>query len=470
MITGVTNRSQDVQSGDLFAALPGSRAHGVTFAGAAAGAGAVAILTDPAGAAEAARTGAALPLLVVDNPRAVLGDVAAAVYGNPSAAMDIVGITGTSGKTTSSYLVQAALDADGRTTGLVGTVHTVIAGEVLPSALTTPEAPDLQALLAVMRERGVAAVAMEVSSHALALGRVSGTRFAVGAFSNLSQDHLDFHHDMESYFAAKALLFDGRAAREVINIDDEHGVRLAELRPDAVKVSAAGRPEADWAVTGVAQLPGGIQRLTVRGPSAGPAQADLALPGRFNVDNALLALACADAVGVDPALAAAAMRNVVVPGRMERVDAGQSFLAMVDYAHKPAALQAVLTAVRIGLTGRLIVVVGAGGDRDAGKRPQMGAIAAALADLVIVTDDNPRSEPPAAIRAELLAGTGSGSAQVREIGDRREAIAAAVRAADAGDAVVIAGKGHETGQEIAGVVHPFADRDELLAALNRSHR
>ena len=345
-------------------------------------------------------------------------------------------------------------------------MQTRIDGEVAPSALTTPEAPDLQALFAVMVERDVSVVAMEVSSHALSLGRVSGTAFAVGAFTNLSQDHLDFHHDMDEYFQAKSLLFDGRAGRHVIFIDDEHGALLAATHPGALTVST-GAQDADWTVRSVTISTTGIQHVELAGPQSRVVVLDLALPGAFNVANAAVAVACVDALGRDVQQAADALAGVVVPGRMERVDAGQDFMAVVDYAHKPAALAAVLDAISDGLSGRLIVVVGAGGDRDTGKRPMMGAESASRADLLIVTDDNPRSEEPSDIRAAVLAGarTPGVRAEIREVGDRREAIRAAVRAAGRGDAVVIAGKGHELGQEIAGVVHPFSDRDELLTAL-----
>jgi len=478
LLRGITLRAQDVRPGDLFAALPGSKVHGSRYAAQAVATGAVAVLTDPAGAAALTEPGTPLgvPVLIAETPRALLGSIARLIYGDPSRQLAVVGITGTSGKTTTCYLLEAALAADGSRTGLIGTVQTRIDGEVAPSALTTPEAPDLQALFAVMRERGVSVVAMEVSSHALSLGRVSGTSFAVGAFTNLSQDHLDFHHDMEEYFQAKSLLFDGRAQRHVIDIDTPWGARLAAAHPDALTVSGTGHP-ADWSVGGVEISTTGIQHVTLRGPARqGQDQPltvtlDLALPGAFNVANATVAMACIDALGRDVQQAADALAGVVVPGRMERVDVGQDFMAVVDYAHKPAALAAVLDAIRDGLTGRLIVVVGAGGDRDTGKRPMMGSEAARRADVLIVTDDNPRSERPADIRAQLLAGArdvvgGGSTCEVSEIGDRHAAIRAAVRAARTGDAVVIAGKGHELGQDIAGVTHPFSDRDELTAALN----
>ncbi len=478
-ITGITLRAQDVRRGDLFAAIAGSRVHGATFGEAAAAAGAAAFLTDPVGARllRDAEVGAEIggdagrPVLVVDDPRRVLGTVASSIYGDPSSRLDVVGVTGTSGKTTTCYLLEAALGADGSTTGLVGTVQTRIAGQVAPSALTTPEAPDLQALFAVMVERGVEVVAMEVSSHALAQHRVSGTAYAVGAFTNLSLDHLDFHHDMDSYFEAKAMLFDGRSARHVICVDEEWGTRLARLHPDAVRVSGSNHPGADWAATGVRASPSGVQQVVVRGPGGLELAFDLGLPAAFNVTNAVLALACVNAIGRDVTAAAAALGRVSVPGRLQRIDAGQDFLAVVDYAHKPAALAAVIDAIRGSVAGRIVVVVGAGGDRDTGKRPVMGAEAARRADVLIVTDDNPRSEDPARIRAELLAGARAepdprSGLRILEIGDRREAIREAIRGARRGDAVIIAGKGHEQGQDVGGVIHPFSDAGEVAAALD----
>jgi UDP-N-acetylmuramoyl-L-alanyl-D-glutamate--2,6-diaminopimelate ligase len=481
-IRGVTLHSDDVRAGDLFAGIAGSAAHGASFAPDAVARGALAVLTDSAGAdliegafGAAGRVGADLadstgvPMVVVDAPRGTLGPAAALVYGDPTATLKVIGITGTSGKTTTSFLVEAGLTAAGRRPGLIGTVLARLDGVPLRSALTTPEAPDLQALFAVMLEGGVDTVAMEVSSHALVQGRVAATHFAVSAFTNLSQDHLDFHGDMESYFDAKRLLFDGRAAAEVVVVDDAYGARLAADRPNATTVSGlgAGGPAAAWTLHRVEAVPGGGQRLTVSGPGGVTVDAEIPLAGRFNVTNALTALACLHAAGVDVVAAARGFADVVVPGRLERVDVGQRFLAVVDYAHKPAAIAAVLDAVRENVPGALIVVIGAGGDRDQGKRSLMGANAAERAELVIVTDDNPRSEPPEAIRAELLAGArAAGHATVVEVVDRRDAIRTAVRAARPGDAVVIAGKGHEQGQEISGVIHPFSDRDELAAALS----
>lgn len=478
-VTGVTLRSGDVRPGDLFVALAGSAAHGATFATDAVRAGAVAILTDEVGRGILHRQSgvAHVPVLVAPAPRAVLGAIAAAIYHHPSADLRVVGVTGTSGKTTTSFLLEGALAAAGYTVGVIGTVGARIGGEPLPSALTTPEAPDLQALFAVMRQRGVNVVAIEVSSHALALGRVDGTRFDVGAFTNLSQDHLDFHGDMDQYFAAKKLLFDGRARAEVVVIDDEYGRRLAAERPGAMTVTGERDRHADWRYR-VSPGGQGRQRLAISGPEGLVLSAEIALPGSFNATNAVTALACVAAVGIDPAVAAPGLADVQVPGRLQRIDAGQPFLALVDYAHKPAAVRAVLAAVREHSRGRVIIVIGAGGDRDHGKRSLMGAEAARGADLVIVTDDNPRSEDPATIREAVLTGARevvSGGAasdaiarrrvEVREIGDRRSAIGAAVAAAGPGDVVVIAGKGHELGQDVGGVVHHFSDVEELTAAL-----
>ncbi|SNR33755.1 UDP-N-acetylmuramoyl-L-alanyl-D-glutamate--2,6-diaminopimelate ligase [Blastococcus mobilis] len=477
VISGVTLASGEVRSGDLYAALPGARTHGARFAADAARRGAVAVLTDPTGRETAATAG--LPVCVVDDPRAVLGLVADRVYGEPSRALRVIGITGTNGKTTTAYLVEAGLAAAGLGTGLIGTVQTRTRGRAadgaptetaFPSVRTTPEAPALHALLATMAGSGVSAVVMEVSSHALVLGRVGGVRFAAAGFTNLGRDHLDFHGDLEEYFRAKAMLFDGRAAAEVVDVDDEAGRRLAGLRPDAGTVSITG--PADWSATDVATAPDGGSTFTLSGPGGRTWPGRLRLPGRFNVANAVLAVALLDAVGVPVETALAGIAATVVPGRMEPVEAGQPFVAVVDYAHTPDAVTTALTALRGATEGRLITVLGCGGERDPGKRPAMGAAAAEASDILVVTDDNPRSEDPAVIRAAMLAGArdvpAERRAEVHEVAGRRDALAAAVALAGPGDTLLVAGKGHETGQEVAGIVHPFDDRDvlrEVLAAL-----
>jgi UDP-N-acetylmuramoyl-L-alanyl-D-glutamate--2,6-diaminopimelate ligase len=467
-LTGVTLRGQDAMPGDLFAALPGTRAHGARYAADAVARGAVAVLTDEEGLrglAEFADLG--VPVLVHPAPRSVLGAAAAAVYGHPSRQLRVIGITGTSGKTTTTYLVEAGLRAAGRVAGLIGTVGVRIDGADEAGGLTTPEAPDLQAMLAAMVERGVDTVVMEVSSHALVQGRVDGTAFAAGGFTNLSRDHLDYHPTMEDYFEAKARLFDPsaptHAAAAVICVDDEWGRAMARRVETPVTVSVTGT--ADWTVEEV-RASNGAQDFVAVDPAGVHHGVEIGLPGRYNIANCLLALALLDLVGVSPEQAVPGLRSAAVPGRLEKIDRGQPFLAVVDYAHKPGALRAVLETLREQCTGRVAVVFGAGGNRDAGKRAPMGEVAAELADLVVVTDDNPRDEQPADIRAAILTGAAGGTAEVVEIGERRAAIDHAVAWARDGDVVVIAGKGHESGQTSRGTTRPFDDRVELAASLD----
>jgi UDP-N-acetylmuramoyl-L-alanyl-D-glutamate--2,6-diaminopimelate ligase len=467
VVTGVTLGSQDVQPGDLFAALPGATSHGGRYAADAIARGAVAVLTDSDGLAYMG-TDVPVPVLVRPDPRSVLGRLAATVYGDPSRHLRVIGVTGTSGKTTTTYLIEAGLRAADRVAGLIGTVGIRIAGEDLPSKLTTPEAPDLQALLALMLEQGVDTVVMEVSSHALSLGRVDGVQFAVGGFTNLSRDHLDFHPTMQDYFDTKARLFDPgsstAAASSVVCIDDDAGRAMAALAPNPVTVSAFDGA-ADWRVEDIRVVERGAQEFSAVDPAGVHHALSIGLPGRYNVANALLAAALLDEVGVSPEQAAPGLRDARVPGRLEPVDRGQDFLALVDYAHKPGALRAVLETLREQASGRVAVVFGAGGNRDPGKREPMGQVAAELADLVIVTDDNPRDEDPAVIRSAIVAGAAGSAAEVVEIGDRREAIDRAVAWARAGDVVLIAGKGHEAGQTSHGQTRPFDDRDELAGSL-----
>lgn len=482
-VSGMTLDSRAVRPGDLYAALPGGQTHGARFCPAAVQSGATAVLTDAAGRdlidELAGPPTSRVPVVVAEQPRRLLGSLAASVYGCPAESMLVVGVTGTQGKTTVTYLLEAALRGAGRVPGVMGTTGTRVAGQPVASRLTTPEAPDLHALLAVMRENSVDACAMEVSSHALVQGRVDGVVFDVAVFLNLGRDHLDFHRDVEDYFAAKATLFTPeRARRAVVDVGDGWGRRLAEMTTLPVTTcTAVPDLDADWTVADVRSGPRGSE-FTVRGPAARTVRMKLPLPGAFNVRNALAALVALAEAGVDLELAARGLEAAPgVPGRMERVDAGQEFLALVDYAHKPDAVEAVLSALRPATPGRLIVVLGAGGERDAGKRPLMGAVAGRLADLLVITDDNPRGEDPASIRAAVLEGVRGnaggapagggpgGAAEVVEVGDRATAIATAVAAAGSGDTVVVAGKGHETGQEISGEVHPFDDRDVLRAAL-----
>jgi UDP-N-acetylmuramoyl-L-alanyl-D-glutamate--2,6-diaminopimelate ligase len=463
-----------VRAGDLYAALPGEHTHGAAFCDQAVAAGAIAILTDQAGRERAARAG--VPVFVVSSPRDRLGDVSCWIYGDPSHRMTMIGVTGTSGKTTTSYLAEAGLRAAGHETGLVGGVEIRIGRERVGSALTTPEAPDLQALLATMVERGVTATAMEVSSHSLALGRVDGTRYDVAVFTNLSQDHLDFHGGFEDYFKAKAQLFTPRyTGLGVLNVADRYGRRLvAEASVPVVTFCAdpasGAYQNADWRAADVRCGADG-STFRVIGPGGVEADASVTLPGPFNVANALGAIVALVEAGVPLEDAVAGLAACPgVPGRLERVAGGPADV-FVDYSHKPGAVEAVLGALRSVTAGDLIVVLGCGGDRDRGKRPLMGAAAARLADVAILTSDNPRSEDPLAILDEMLHGVlgvpQGGRARVIVEPDRAAAIDLAVAMAGKGDVVLVAGKGHETGQYVAGAVLPFDDRAVTAAALAR---
>ncbi len=469
--TGITHDSRAVRPGDVYAALPGARLHGADFVAQAAELGAAAVLTDPTGAERAAATG--LPVLAVENPRAHMGQLAADIYGNPGRDLLQIGITGTSGKTTTAYLVEGGLKQAGDLPGLIGTVEMRIGDERVRSERTTPEATDLQALFAVMRERGVRSVAMEVSSHALVLGRVDACVFDVAVFNNLSPEHMEFHSDMEDYFQAKAQLFTPKRSRlGVLNFDDEYGRRLVtEATVPVVTFSAEGHPDADWRAEKVDVGPQS-STFTVVGPNGEHVRATAPLPGPFNVANTLAAIVTLAAAGYDPQTAADGVAAVPgVPGRLERVDAGQDFLAVVDYAHKTDAVESVLRALRKVTEGQLHIVLGCGGDRDTHKRGPMGAAAARLADTAVLTSDNPRSEDPLAILATMLAGAAEVPAHERGdvavFEDRAAAIAEAVARARSGDTVLVAGKGHEQGQDINGVVRPFDDRTVLRAAVER---
>jgi UDP-N-acetylmuramoyl-L-alanyl-D-glutamate--2,6-diaminopimelate ligase len=431
-VTAVTHDSRAVVPGALFCCVPGDRADGHDFAPEAIERGAVALLG-------ARPLGLGVPEVRVADVRAAMGPAAAAVHGHPSGAMAVVGVTGTNGKTTTTWLLQAILEAAGRPTGLIGT---------LSGSRTTPEAPDLQARLAELRDEGRRAVAMEVSSHALALHRVDGTRFAVAVFTNLGRDHLDFHESLEDYFAAKARLFSPELAeRAVVGLDDAHG----RLLRDAALIPTVGYSLVD------------VDDLELRPRSSTGRWRGhrfvVPLGGAFNVRNGLAAATAALELGVDEATIVAGLAAAPpVPGRFEAVALEAPFAAIVDYAHTPDALEALLAAARsVTGEGRLLVVFGCGGDRDRTKRPAMGEVAARLADVVVVTSDNPRSEDPAAIAAAVREGA-AGPAWVTTELDRRTAIAMALAEARPGDVVVVAGKGHETTQDADGTVVPFDDR------------
>ncbi|MGA4507116.1 UDP-N-acetylmuramoyl-L-alanyl-D-glutamate--2,6-diaminopimelate ligase [Propionibacteriaceae bacterium G1746] len=471
-IAGLTFDSRRVRSGWLYLAMPGARTHGARFSAQAVDQGAVAVLTDPDGAALAA--GAGVPVLISDRPRQAMAAVAQAFHGHPSRQVPMFAVTGTNGKTTTTFLIEAALAELGLVVGTVGTLGFRLDGHQLDwstSTVTTPEAPDLQHLFATMVERGAQAIAMEVSSHALALSRVAGTEFAVAGFTMLGRDHLDFHADMDDYFAAKASLFTGDAltgagARHaVVCIDDDWGRKLAGLVTDRPLTTVGRAREADVRILGAETDPEhpGVQRVRLD-MDGQRLEFSLPLPGDYNVTNAALALAMVHAAGLDAVVASRGLRHASVPGRMQRVDLpGAAPVVIVDFAHTPQAVDEALGAVTT--PGRTLVVLGAGGDRDAEKRPLMGRAAARGADVVVVTDDNPRTEDPAVIRAAVAAGaTGLGRAEVVEVGGRREAIRRALSLAGPEDVVMVLGKGHEQGQQVGDTVIEFDDvqvvRDE----------
>ena len=459
-VTALAYDNRQVGPGTVFFCVRGFTRDGHDYAADAVARGAVALVVDHA-------LGLGVPEVVVEDVRAAMAPAAARLNGDPTAQLRTIGVTGTNGKTTTTYLVRALLEAAGEHTGLLGTVTSIVGGVEHEVVRTTPEAIDLQATFAAMRDAGDSHCVMEVSSHALALGRADAIHWAAAIFTNLTQDHLDFHPTMEEYFAAKCALFvEGRPAVAVVNIDDPYGARLAsDLRgvvPELVTVGIDA-PDADLratdvesAFTGSTFVAGGLE---LRSP----------LPGRFNVMNVLGAVAAVRALGVgDDTIVAALPEAGRVPGRFEPVDEGQDFAVLVDYAHTPDSLENVLTAARPLTAGRLICVFGCGGDRDRDKRPQMGEISARLADRTIVTSDNPRSEDPAAIVEEILAGIEDRS-QTEAIVDRRAAIERAVELASTGDVLLIAGKGHEQGQEFArNRKLPFDDvrvaRDALCAS------
>jgi UDP-N-acetylmuramoyl-L-alanyl-D-glutamate--2,6-diaminopimelate ligase len=441
-IGGLAYDNRAVEPGTLFFCVPGFTRDGHDFAPDAVARGAAALVV-------ARPVDAGVPEVQVEDVRAAMAVAAARFYGDPTASLPVVGVTGTNGKTTTAFLVRALLEAAGRPCGLLGTVTSVVAGEERPTVRTTPEAIDLQRTFREMLEGGDRACAMEISSHALELRRAEGVRVAAAVFTNLTQDHLDFHPTMEEYFQAKRRLFASPlTGARVANVDDPYGRRLAEEFPDTVTFGIDSR--ADYRATGVEPGFAGTD-CTFETPG-GAFDVHVPLPGRFNVLNALGAWAAVRALGVELSALPASAR---VPGRFEPVDEGQAFAVLVDYAHTPDSLENVLRAARELAEGRVIAVFGAGGDRDRGKRPLMGEIGARLADVALVTSDNPRSEDPSAIIAEVVAGAGR---EVEHDVDRRRSIERAIALAEPGDVVVIAGKGHEQGQEFEnGRKEPFDD-------------
>ncbi|MBP3044260.1 UDP-N-acetylmuramoyl-L-alanyl-D-glutamate--2,6-diaminopimelate ligase [Arthrobacter jiangjiafuii] len=495
LLTGLTISSLEVEPGDLYVALPGARHHGAQFAEAAAAAGAAAVLTDSDGAE---RLGSlSVPVFVTADPRRLVGPLAAAVFGSrpqDGSAPTLFGVTGTNGKTTTTYFINSLLGALGKSTGLIGTIEILAGGEPIASTLTTPESPQVHGLLALMRQKGLDAAAMEVSSHAISYRRVDGVVFDVAGFTNLTQDHLDLHGSMEEYFAAKAALFTPERARHaVICVDDEWGAKLAAAAPVPVWTLATGPaaddtgPQPDWRVTDVERAGLG-HRFVLRGPGGAVLRTGTGLPGTFNVSNAALAALMVLASGVPAAELQQALDSdpftVEVPGRMQMV--GTAPAAIVDFAHNPDALARTLASVRREApasdtsapgTGdeapRVIIVFGATGQRDQTKRPLMGAIAARLADVVIITDDDPHDEDEAAIRADVSAGAREArqnealACEIIEVAPRAAAIDRAVALARPQDTVLVAGRGHEVFQEVKGVNLVLDDRVELRQALTR---
>jgi UDP-N-acetylmuramoyl-L-alanyl-D-glutamate--2,6-diaminopimelate ligase len=449
--------SRKVGAGSMFFCVPGEKVDGHGFGPAAVEAGAVALVVERELEVDVAQ-------VVVPDARAAMAPLAARFFGDPTGELKVVGVTGTNGKTTTAFLIREILERAEVQCGLLGTVKQVVGGAGEEVERTTPEAIDLQATFRRMVEGGDEACAMEVSSHALALHRADAIRFEVALFTNLTQDHLDFHADMEDYFASKRRLFEIGPKVAVVNVDDPYGERLA-VEFDCVAFSAAGA-DADFAARDVSFDSAGAT-FTVAGPE-GETPVRTRLPGDFNVANALGAFVAAVALGVDPGSAAAGLAAAAAPpGRFEPVDEGQSFAVLIDYAHTPDSLENVLRAARRLTEGRVIAVFGAGGDRDRGKRPRMGQAGAELSDLAVVTSDNPRSEDPGAIVEEILAGIDErGGVEVEP--DRRAAIALALVRARPGDTVVIAGKGHEQGQEFEdGRKIPFDDRKVAREELHR---
>ena len=461
VITGLAQSSNSVEQGDLFIALPGEKVHGVEFVKDAIARGAVAVLTDPEGALKVQ----GVPVIISANPRRAAGVISAWFYSEPMRDLYSVGVTGTNGKTTVTTLLHQIMSAAGRDSGLIGTVETRIGSEILTSKRTTPESSDLQALSAVMRERHMRNLVMEVSSHAITLERIRGSHFAVVAFTNLSQDHLDFHKTMEDYFAAKAKLFTFEFADlAVINIDDAYGIKLAAQTELPVMSVSRYDQSATWHFVSITQDYIGAH-VAIRGSGGILIEGKVQLHGGYNYDNLLMAVAIATESGIDPIDIAAILPHLSgAVGRLESVRLGQNFTALVDYAHSPDAVSRVLETAHEITDGRVIAVLGCGGDRDSSKRPLMGKALLDGADIAIFTSDNPRSEDPEKILVQMTLGL-----DIQEpssiIQDRAAAIKAAVNHAQEGDLVVVLGKGHEKGQEIDGVVHPFDDRVELARAI-----
>jgi UDP-N-acetylmuramoyl-L-alanyl-D-glutamate--2,6-diaminopimelate ligase len=454
-VFGITHDSRSVIPGDLYVALLGANNHGIDFIDEAIMNGAVAVASDAHGASVAEQKG--LPVIELSHAREDMAKLAGEIYGHPEKKLTLTGVTGTNGKTTTTHILRSMFLDAGKHVGVIGTLGTYLDEEHLPGARTTPESTDLFATLAVMAERGITNVFMEVSSHALALNRVSGIKFDVAVFTNLTQDHLDFHGSMENYFSAKALLFTPEFSKQaIVCTDDDWGVKLAaQTKIPVLTIGANG----DWKAAQANSNADGMTTQQIEIKNSDSISISVNMLGSYNATNAACALAASQFLGLSMAAGLESLKKVrSIPGRLEKVTIDSPGTAIVDYAHTPDAVATVLTVIKNANPKQIITVIGCGGDRDALKRPLMGKVAAQLSDVVIVTDDNPRSEDPAAIRKSVIDGTTDCPAQVFEVGDRRVAISKALELAESGDVIAVLGKGHESGQEIAGKVFPFDDR------------
>ena len=463
VISGVSINAQKVVPGDLFIAFAGANTHGISYLEQAISNGAVAVLSDK-------KIEASIPSFIHPKPREIVGTISAWLYGHPFESLKAVGITGTNGKTTTANLVKQIWQLNSIKSGLIGTLGVEIADEKLESARTTPEADDLQAIAAAMVEQGCKNLVMEVSSHAIDQGRIKGAKYEVVAFSNLTQDHLDYHLSMENYFQAKANLFATEYAKAaVINIDDSYGKKLSKQVKIPVVTVSRKDSTADWYLA-KAEIKNGLYQVEIKSKSGESLSENFALLGDYNLDNLLLAVAIVNSAGLSlDKIASTISKLQSVPGRLESINAGQKFTALVDYAHTPDAVERVIATVKSATSGKIIGVLGCGGDRDASKRSLMGHALFNGCDLAIFTSDNPRSESAEAILKQMTAGIDLGKKGLVEI-DRKSAINLAVENAQSGDVVLLMGKGHESGQEVNSVVTPFDDRVELAESIKRLAR
>ena len=463
VISGVSINAQKVLPGDLFIAFAGAKTHGISYLEQAISNGAVAVLSDK-------KIEGSIPSFIHPKPREIVGAISAWLYGHPFESMKAIGITGTNGKTTTANLVKQIWQLNSITSGLIGTLGIEIADEKLESARTTPEADDLQAVAAAMVEHGCKNLVMEVSSHAIDQGRIKGAKYEVVAFSNLTQDHLDYHLNMENYFQAKANLFTSEYAKvAVINLDDSYGKKLSQQVKIPVATVSRKDTNADLFL-GKAEINNGTYQVEIKSKTGESLSANFALLGDYNLDNLLLAVAIVNSAGLSlDKIAPTISKLKSVPGRLESINAGQKFTALVDYAHTPDAVERVIATVKSATKGKIIGVLGCGGDRDASKRLLMGHALFNGCDLAVFTSDNPRSESAEAILKEMTKGLDLGNKGFIEI-DRKSAIDLAVKNAQSGDVVLLMGKGHESGQEVNAVVTPFDDRVELAESIKRLAR